>query len=39
MFNAQDELGKNIKLQEGYCFTPDKGGLSTTQMLKEAMTK
>lgn len=39
MFNAQDDLGKNIKLQEAYCFTPDEGGLTTTQMLKEVMTK
>ncbi len=39
MFNAQDSLGKNIKLREGYCFTPDEGGLTTTQMLKETMTK
>ncbi len=39
MFNAQNGLGRNIKLQEAYCFTPDEGGLTTTQMLKDAMTK
>ncbi len=34
-----NELNTQVRLTEGYCFTPEKGGLTTTEMIKETMTK
>ncbi len=34
-----NEMSTQVKLTEGYCFTAEKGGRTTTEMIKETMTK